>query len=151
MRKSPNSSQPAENLAEPKTSYARSVPNAMRFRLAAGVEVFHLTALLCTMAALVAIFVEPSKEASLILIVAMVTSAASWLISFLMRRRVCCPLCKGTPLLNSGAATHIRAWRIKPLNNGVSSSLAIFFTKKFRCMYCGSDYDLLKPRSRGKR
>jgi DNA-directed RNA polymerase subunit RPC12/RpoP len=77
-----------------------------------------------------------------------VFSGLLWLTAYFKRRAAKCPLCKGTPLLNSGAVPHPRARRIRPLNQGVSAMLSIMATQRFRCMYCGSDYDLLKPRSR---
>ena len=75
-------------------------------------------------------------------------SALMWLVAYFKRRSAHCPLCKGTPLLNTGARTHMRARRLFPFSHGVTATFSILAVQRFRCMYCGSDYDLLKPRSR---
>lgn len=127
---------------------ARSLPSARPFRVAVLATSIHYLGLVVSATALGCFFLEPSQEASRILVGGMVFSAISWLIAFFKRRETFCPLCKGTPLLNTGAHTHIRAWRIPPLNHGTTAVLSIMSTQKFRCMYCGSDYDLLKPPTR---
>ena len=55
-------------------------------------------------------------------------SAIMWLIAFFKRRAAYCPLCKGTPLINSGALPHSRARRLFPLNHGVTATLSIIAT-----------------------
>jgi DNA-directed RNA polymerase subunit RPC12/RpoP len=108
----------------------------------------HYLGLVATAAALGGFFLRPSPLASRLLVAGLVFSAITWLISYFKRRAVHCPLCKGTPLINSGAMPHARARRLLPLNHGVSAVLSIMASQKFRCMYCGTDYDLLKPRTR---
>jgi len=66
------------------------------------------------------------------------------IISYSRRRAARCPLCIGTPLMNTGALTHKRSTKLAPLNEGYTALLSIAFTQKFRCMYCGTRYDLLK-------
>lgn len=127
---------------------ARSVPSARPFRVAVFFASLHFLGLIATVTALVGFFIQPSLLASRLLVAGIIFSALSWLIAYFKRRGVHCPLCKGTPLVNSGALPHARARRIGPLNHGVSAVLSIMATQKFRCMYCGSDYDLLKPRNR---
>ncbi len=104
--------------------------------------------LVATATALAGFFLRPSHLASRFLVAGIIVSALSWLIAYFKRRGVLCPLCKGTPLVNSGARPHVRARRIGPLNHGMSAVFSIMATQKFRCMYCGSNYDLLKPRTR---
>jgi hypothetical protein len=70
-----------------------------------------------------------------------------WIIAFFKRRAAHCPLCKGTPLLNSGARPHAKARRFYPFNHGMTATLSIIATQRFCCMYCGSDFDLLKTPS----
>jgi len=82
---------------------------------------------------------------SRVLIGAMFLSVFAWIWAFFKRRAARCPLCKGTPLLNSGALPHGRAVRLAPLNHGTTACLSLLFTQQFRCMYCGNLYDLLKP------
>ncbi len=72
------------------------------------------------------------------------------IVSHYKRRVVRCPLCIGTPLINTGALTHKRSRKFGPLNEGQCSILSIAMTQKFRCMYCGTRYDLLKIPRRQK-
>ncbi len=127
---------------------ARSLPSARPFRVAVFFTTIHYLGIVATITALVAFFLEPTQAASRIFIGGMLFSAVTWLIAFFKRRGTYCPLCKGTPLINTGARTHARAQRLLPFNHGVTATLSIIAMQKFRCMYCGSDYDLLKPSSR---
>ena len=63
------------------------------------------------------------------------------------RRSARCPLCKGSPLYDSGAVKHAKAHRMRPLNHGATAVLSILFLNRFRCMYCGTPYDMLKAPS----
>ena len=127
---------------------ARSVPSPRPFRVAVFFCAIHYLGVIASLTALVCFFMQPSQAASRVLIGAMIFSAITWLIAFFKRRSTYCPLCKGTPLINSGARTHVRARRILPFNHGTTAVLSILASQKFRCMYCGSDYDLLKPPTR---
>jgi hypothetical protein len=127
---------------------ARSVPSARPFRVAVFFSALHFLGLIAAATALACFFIRPSLLASRFLAGGLVFSAFTWLIAYFKRRAVHCPLCKGTPLIESGALPHIRASRIRPFNHGISAVLSVLATQKFRCMYCGSDYDLLKPRTR---
>ena len=152
----------ARNMAEPVTTAAesqpppqrerelrpRSVPSAQPFRVAVFYSALHYLALITTVTALACVFAHPSQLASRIMVMGLIFSGLTWLFAFFKRRNTHCPLCKGTPLLNSGARPHVRARRIHPLNHGVTAVLSILASQKFRCMYCGSDYDLLKPPTR---
>jgi hypothetical protein len=130
-----------------RTPRARSVPNARPFRVAVFFMVLHYLGLIAAITAMVSVFFEPHPQAPRVMIAALAFSGANWLIAYFKRRAAHCPLCKGTPLINSGAMPHARARRLPPFNHGVSAMLSILACHKFRCMYCGSDYDLLKPRS----
>ena len=68
----------------------------------------------------------------------------TWTLSHLARRYARCPLCQGTPLLDSSAAKHRKALRLGPLNYGTSAVLHLALTRRFRCMYCGTPYNLRK-------
>jgi len=107
----------------------------------------HYLGLVTTVTSLTYYLMQPSELASHFVGGGLVFSAVSWLLAFFKRRAAHCPLCKGTPLVNSGAHTHVKAVRLFPLNHGITAVLSIMATQKFRCMYCGSDYDLLKPPS----
>ena len=130
-----------------RTPRARSVPNARPFRVAVFFMVLHYLGLIAAVTAMVSVFIDPHPLAPRVMIAALAFSGVNWLIAYFKRRAAQCPLCKGTPLINSGAMPHARARRIPPFNHGVSAMLTILACHKFRCMYCGSDYDLLKPRS----
>ncbi len=79
-----------------------------------------------------------------VLVGLMAVCILTWIVAYFKRRAALCPLCKGTPLLNSGALPHATAFRFGPFNHGVSAVLTILFTHHFRCMYCGSRYDLMR-------
>ncbi len=130
---------------------ARSLPSASPFRVAVFFSSLHYLGWIATITTMVSFYLVPCHEATEVLIGCMVFCAITWLIAFFKRRNTFCPLCKGTPLMETGARVHVRAKRIFPCNHGVSATLTILATQKFRCMYCGSDYDLLKPPSRAMR
>jgi len=138
--------------AKGKALRARSLPSSWPFVVGAFFSVLHYFALITTLTALVLIFIEPSQLATTVLVSGLASSGVTWIVAFFRRRAAHCPLCKGTPLINSGALAHSRATRIYPFNHGVSATLSIIATQTFRCMYCGSDFDLLKTPSykRGK-
>lgn len=127
---------------------ARSVPTARPFRVAVFFAALHYLGLIVALTAVVGIILDPGESAVRILLGGMAFSAVAWLVAFFKRRSAFCPLCKGTPLLNSGARAHQRARRLLPFNHGTTAILSILAVQKFRCMYCGSDFDLLKTPSR---
>lgn len=131
-----------------RVSRARSLPSAQPFRVAAFFSAMHYLGLIASLTTLGCFLLKPSQAAIQILLGGMVFSALTWLIAFFKRRSTFCPLCKGTPLLNTGACTHVRARRFSPFNHGITAILSILSTQKFRCMFCGSDFDLLKPPTR---
>lgn len=92
------------------------------------------------------LLMEPTPRSTKILIGSVAAYAITTLISFLNRRKVLCPLCKGTPLAGSRAHVHPKATRIFPLDHATSAVFSLIFTQTFRCMYCASRFDLLKPR-----
>jgi hypothetical protein len=131
-----------------KVCRARSLPTSQPYTVAVLFSMFHYLGLVATATAVVLFLMEPNQLASRVIIGGMIFSAFTWLLAFFKRRAAFCPLCKGTPLINSGALTHSKATRIPPLNHGVSATLSIIATQKFCCMYCGSDFDLLKTPAR---
>lgn len=79
--------------------------------------------------------------------VAVAVLALSWLIGYFRRASAKCPLCKGTPLLDTAAAKHKKAFRIRPLNYGTTAQVSLLLSHRFRCMYCGTGFDLLRRSS----
>ncbi len=125
----------------------RSVPHRRPYVHAVALSLLHLMSVTAAVTSLVVFISQPSILASRVFVLCLGISAATWFLAFLKRRHTHCPLCKGTPLMNSGAHVHQRAYRIFPLNHGMTGSLAVMATQKFRCMYCGTDFDLLKTPS----
>ncbi len=103
--------------------------------------------LITTLTAVVMFLMEPNPAALKAILSGIGFSIVMWILAFFKRRDAHCPLCKGTPLINSGALPHSKARRIYPLNHGMSATLSIIATQRFCCMYCGSDFDLLKTPS----
>jgi hypothetical protein len=127
--------------------HARSLPFKRPFYVAVFFSALHFLGLIMTVTALVLFVAEPSQSARNLILGGIGLSVVTWMIAFFKRRAAHCPLCKGTPLLNSGARPHSRAKRLFPFSHGVSATLSIIATQTFRCMYCGSDFDLLKTPS----
>ena len=108
----------------------------------------HFLCVIVTLTAAVVFFTDQSRLASQLLLGGMAASVATWLLSFIKRRGVYCPLCKGTPLVNSGARPHVKARRIPPFNHGTTAMFSLLACQRFRCMYCGENFDLMKPSNR---
>ncbi len=135
------------SAARPKALRARSLPSSRPFNVAVFFSALHFLGLVTAITALVLFFRNPSQLAMKVMLCGLMLSIIMWVIAFFKRRAAYCPLCKGTPLINSGALPHSRAWRLFPLNHGVTATLSIIACQRFRCMYCGSDFDLLKTPS----
>lgn len=148
MHQHATSSTPSTSPGKARVLRARSLPSARPFRVAVVFTAIHYLGIVVTSTALICVFLEPSQTAVHLMIGGMIFTAIAWLVAFFKRKATFCPLCKGTPLINSGARVHSRAWRLYPLNHGVTATVSIMACQKFRCMYCGSDYDLLKPPTR---
>lgn len=133
--------------ARSRFSRARSLPSTRSFTIAVFISAIHYLGLIATVTAFGFFFMNPSQLATKVIVGSVIFSAITWLIAFFRRRCAYCPLCKGTPLINSGALAHSKATRIPPFNHGTSATLSIIATHTFRCMYCGSDFDLLKTPS----
>jgi hypothetical protein len=126
----------------------RSLPSAHHFRFAVGLCAIHYLCLITMLTTAVMLILYPDQRASKLLIATTAATIATWFLALLRRRVTLCPLCKGTPLVESGALLHERAKRLAPLPHGVSTILSILFLQRFRCMYCGTDYDMLKESTR---
>ncbi len=127
--------------------HARSLSSKRPFKVAVFFSSLHFLGLITTVTALVLFFLEPSPLTRNFVLGGIGFSVVTWLIAFFKRRAAYCPLCRGTPLIDSGASPHFRATRIFPFSHGVSATLSIIASLTFRCMYCGSDFDLLKTPS----
>lgn len=108
----------------------------------------HYLCLITTIATAVLLVIHPEPKAYTLLVATTAATILSWFIALLKRRATMCPLCKGTPLVESGARLHERARRLLPFSHDTSAILSILFLQRFRCMYCSADYDLLKESDR---
>ena len=126
----------------------RSVPHKRQFAMALVLSAFHYLSLVGLLAGVILFILRQDKLAAMVLGGAAGFCGLTWVMAFLKRRSARCPLCKGTPYLNTGALVHRKATRLFPLNHGVSAVVSSLFTQRFRCMYCGTRFDLLKPVSR---
>ena len=124
----------------------RSVPFRSPFFWAGLLTLINYCGAIAVLTMVVLFFLHQTPFAVKVLIGCVVFFAITALISHLKRRSVLCPLCKGTPLVSTRAHVHSRATRIFPFDYGNSAMISILFTQTFRCMYCGSGFDLLKPR-----
>ena len=126
-------------------SRARSLPFRGPFILAGFLSAIHYLSVIAWLTCLSMFAFQRNEAASKMVLYSMCLVVATWLVAFIKRRSARCPLCKGTPLLNSGALPHGKAFRIPPLNHGTTATLSLICTQEYRCMYCGNLYDLLKP------
>ena len=125
---------------------ARSVPHKGAFLVAVWWMCLFWIGLLATLTALIVLLVqEPTKFKAIVFIVCMGSTALVWLIGFFKRLNARCPLCKGTPYLQTGAHVHEKATRIFPFNYSTSNLIRTVFAQRMRCHYCGTPYDYLKP------
>ena len=126
---------------------ARSVPYKKKFIVAVLFTlVFYLSIAALITAVVVFFYADPGlkKRSAEILIACLVACIISWLISYMRRRSTLCPLCRSTPYLDNLARKHGKAYRITPLNHGTTVILTTTFFQRWRCMYCGTTFDLLK-------
>ena len=136
---------------EYQTTRPRSMPYRGAFYVATFWTLFHVFWLITTLTAVVMFLLYHKNKSSHFflysVLLGILFSILTLIISFFKRRNALCPLCRGTPLLSTGARVHQKSQCIAPLNHGYTAVLGIVFTQKFSCMYCGTRYDLLKVSS----
>jgi len=142
---SPPASPPGSTSA-PTPVRLRSVPYRKPFVSAQVLAVINYICAVAVMTCVPILLLQPTPHNVKILLGCVAACVVAGLVSFLNRRKVLCPLCKGTPLVSSKARIHPKATRIFPLDYGTSTMLTLIFTQTFRCMYCASRFDLLKER-----
>ncbi len=130
---------------------ARSLPYRKPFLVGALWTFGHYLCVIGLVTALAVFIIEPTPQGARLVALLVGLCGLTWLIAFFARRRAFCPLCKGTPLIASGALPHRNAVRLRPLNHGHTAVLGILACQKFRCMYCGSPFDMLKEPSHSRR
>lgn len=138
-RRKPNQPLPPKNATK-----ARSLRHPRPFVLAVALAAVHFLTLFAAITSVVLFIMDPQELTMQLLLGSVATSIFTWILAYFKRKAVLCPLCKGTPLFNSGAMPHPNATRLWPFNYGLSAVLSLLFTQHFRCMYCGCRYDLLR-------
>lgn len=68
----------------------------------------------------------------------------SQLLSYLIRRRCVCPLCRGKTLIQGRSQKHKKAFCLTLLNYNLSTMLSILSLGAFRCIHCGTPFILGK-------
>lgn len=134
----------------PRQAKPRSLPRAGSYFKAVVVYGFHVLCLIATLTLAVFFIRDGHEKAAVYLGVAIALSAFTGVLSFVIRRGTLCPLCRSTPLLGTSSSLHERARRLWPFTHAVSTILSIAFLQRFRCMHCGTDFDLLKEPRRQK-
>lgn len=132
---------------------ARSVPHKKPFVFAVIATLLFYLGLIAFITGVFAFFNSPKElkqGAADILVAIPPVCGVLWMIAYIMRRRAICPLCRSTPLLDNLAHKHQKALRCKPFNFGTTAILSVLFTQHFRCMHCGTPFDLLKPKTEGR-
>lgn len=123
---------------------ARSVPHKRSFKASVWFALLHYLSMVATLAFAYILFRTREEKTAWWLVGSMAAIGITWLMTYIARRSARCPLCKGTPLLDTQAAKHRKAFRIRPLNYGMTAQLQVITTQRFRCMYCGTPFDLLR-------
>lgn len=126
---------------------ARSVPHKRPYLLSIFWVFLHYLSLIASATLGFVFLTDKESGVGHWLVGALISVGATWLATVLARRAARCPLCSGTPLFDSRAAKHRKAFRIKPLNYGMTAQLSLLFLQRFRCMYCGTPFDLHRPRA----
>lgn len=134
---------PYSNNSDKSQKY-RSLPSSRPFRSASILFILSALGLLTASVAAVLWIRQSSFIAFEGLILAIVFTILMWITAYFKRREAFCPLCKGTPLLDCGAIPHSKSKKIFPFNRGITATLSVATKQKFCCMYCGSEFDLLK-------
>lgn len=126
---------------------ARSIPPAYRrsFIIAVCFAGLHYLCLVGFVTSCVLFARHRNLETCYIMLGLLAACIVTWIFSYFLRRAARCPLCKGTPLLNTGALVHRSAFRVRPFNHGTTATLNALCCQRFRCMYCCARYDMFKP------
>ena len=129
---------------------ARSVPYKKKFIGAVFFTLLFYLGIVALITSVVAFFYvapEFKKRSAELIVASLGFCMLSWLIAYMKRRGTLCPLCKSTPFLDNLARKHDKAYRVKPFNYGTTAVLNAAVIQRWRCMYCGTSFDLLKTKS----
>lgn len=124
---------------------SRSVPFPRPYIKATLVSTLFFLSVISLITCSVAYGILQTQKSALSVVASLAVTVFIWTISIFARRAARCPLCQGTPYFDSGAHKHEKATKIPFLTHGTSNIVSTIFVQRFRCMYCGQPYDLLKP------
>lgn len=148
----PTTAQPVEREAPRKLTLeqrSRSVPYRRPFVIAVLFSLLFYLGLIAFLTSLVAFFLAPHeirRSAAYVLVTILPVCAFLWGLSYLKRRKATCPLCKCTPFLDNLAHKHQKAFKVRPLNHGTTAIFNVVLAQRWRCMYCGTPFDILKTK-----
>lgn len=128
---------------------ARSVPYKRPFVVAVLASLIFYLSLIAFLTSVVYFAIAPvelNTGAAYTLAALLPMCGLFWTVAYFKRRNANCPLCKCTPFLDNMAHKHQKSFRIKPLNYGTTAVFNVVFTQCWRCMYCGSPFDILKSK-----
>ncbi len=128
---------------------SRSVPYKKPFVVAVLATILFYLSLICFLTCMVTFAIAPPelmRGSAYAMIGMLPICALFWTIAYFKRRKATCPLCKCTPFLDNLALKHQKSFRVKPFNYGTTAVLNVVCCQRWRCMYCGTPFDLLKPK-----
>lgn len=131
-------------LAPARQAKPRALSHSNHFFQAVVLYTVHLFCLIATITLIVLLMKTGHENAPTILAASIGISAFTGVIAYIKRRGTICPLCRSASLIGTRACRNERAKRIWPFSFAVSSMISIIFLQRFRCMHCGTDFDLLK-------
>lgn len=123
---------------------ARSLPHKHHFHISLYWAVALYTIVASTLAAAIGFTRSDNQNNAYLLIGLVFVGILVWALGYLTRKKATCPLCKGTPFLDSQASKHVKAVRILPFNYGTTNMLKAIVARRFRCHFCGTPFDMLK-------
>jgi hypothetical protein len=127
----------------------RSVPYRRPFIVAILYTLVFYIALVGFVTLVVTFFLVPQEMKRIVayLVAAMLPACGIlWTISYFKRRKASCPLCKCTPFLDNLAHKHQKAFKVRPFNHGTTAVFNVVLSQRWRCMYCGTPFDILKTK-----
>ncbi len=128
---------------------SRSVPYRQPYVVAVLFTLLFYLSLVGFLTTIVAFSIAPpelQRSAGYILAAMLPACGFFWVVAYFKRRKAACPLCKCTPFLDNLAHKHQKAYKVRPFNYGTTAIFNVVLTQRWRCMYCGTPFDILKSK-----
>ncbi|MCP5537803.1 MAG: hypothetical protein H7A51_16405 [Akkermansiaceae bacterium] len=128
---------------------SRSIPYKRPFVVAVLATLLFYLGLIAFCTSVVTFFLAPielRRGAAYTLVTLLPICGFLWTVAYFKRRKATCPLCKCTPFLDNLAHKHQKSFRVRPLNYGTTAVLNVMISQRWRCMYCGTPFDILKTK-----